>query len=158
MAQQGMSRHPLFGTALRPLPFYRVASPEGLTHEPKSPVVKPQLLLSQQPEHSDEDDEAEQPEPGDTVQTRPKPKRRRKNTSKATAATPPTTPPPAPPRHPMHPANRNYTPQFTDDVKQMMFVSGETGEVSIETTTLIEQIVHQQVVELVRNGVPSDVY
>ncbi|RDW89944.1 transcriptional regulator SPT3 [Aspergillus mulundensis] len=33
-------------------------------------------------------------------------------------------------------------------IRQMMFVSGETAEPSIETTTLIEDIVRQQVVEL----------
>ncbi|KAI9674174.1 MAG: Transcription initiation protein spt3 [Caeruleum heppii] len=35
---------------------------------------------------------------------------------------------------------------------QMMFVSGETAEVSIETTSMIEEIVRQQVIEMV--GVP----
>ncbi len=34
-------------------------------------------------------------------------------------------------------------------IRQMMFVSGETAEPSIETTTLIEDIVRQQVVEIV---------
>jgi transcription initiation protein SPT3 len=38
---------------------------------------------------------------------------------------------------------------FTDDIYQMMFVSGETAEPSMETTTLIEEIVRQQVVEMV---------
>ena len=37
-------------------------------------------------------------------------------------------------------------PQF---ILQMMFVAGETGEPSGETTTLIEQIVHEQVYEMV---------
>ena len=32
---------------------------------------------------------------------------------------------------------------------QMMFVSGETGEVSSETTSMIEGIVQQQVLEMV---------
>ena len=32
---------------------------------------------------------------------------------------------------------------------QMMFVSGETAEASAETTTLIEEIVRQQVIEMV---------
>lgn len=32
---------------------------------------------------------------------------------------------------------------------QMMFVSGETAEPSQETTTLIEEIVRQQVIEMV---------
>jgi len=34
-------------------------------------------------------------------------------------------------------------------IEQMMFVAGETGEPTSETTTLIEQIVHEQVLELV---------
>ncbi len=34
-------------------------------------------------------------------------------------------------------------------IEQMMFVAGETGEPSSETTTLIEQIVHEQVYEMV---------
>lgn len=33
----------------------------------------------------------------------------------------------------------------------MMFVSGETAEPSVETTTLIEEIVRQQVIEIVRS-------
>ena len=36
------------------------------------------------------------------------------------------------------------------ELQQMMFVAGETGEPSSETTTLIEQIVHEQVLEMVR--------
>ena len=36
-----------------------------------------------------------------------------------------------------------------EDIKQMMFVSGETGEPSAETTGIIEEIVRQQVVEIV---------
>lgn len=35
---------------------------------------------------------------------------------------------------------------------QMMFVSGETAEPSIETTGMIEDIVRQQVVEMVCNA------
>lgn len=31
-----------------------------------------------------------------------------------------------------------------------MYVSGETGEPSVETTSIIEDIVRQQVIELVR--------
>lgn len=33
--------------------------------------------------------------------------------------------------------------------RQMMFVSGETAEASVETTTIIEDIVRQQVIEIV---------
>lgn len=36
------------------------------------------------------------------------------------------------------------------EICQMMFVAGETGEPSSDTTTLVEQIVHEQVVEMVR--------
>lgn len=41
------------------------------------------------------------------------------------------------------------------DMIQMMFVSGETAEPSVETTSLIEEIVRQQVIEIV-SSVPSD--
>ena len=34
-------------------------------------------------------------------------------------------------------------------IAKMMFVAGETGEPSAETTSLIEQIVHEQVYEIV---------
>ncbi|KAJ5682609.1 TFIID-18kDa-domain-containing protein [Penicillium macrosclerotiorum] len=37
---------------------------------------------------------------------------------------------------------------FTDMLRQMMFVSGETAEPAIETTTLIEEITRQQVIEI----------
>ncbi|KAF4300678.1 Transcription initiation factor IID 18kDa subunit [Botryosphaeria dothidea] len=40
--------------------------------------------------------------------------------------------------------------EFAHVVEQMMFVSGETAEPSAETTTLIEQIVQQQVQEMLR--------
>ena len=36
--------------------------------------------------------------------------------------------------------------------RQMMFVSGETGEPSAETTGIIEEIVRQQVVEIVSSS------
>jgi Transcription initiation factor IID, 18kD subunit. len=39
---------------------------------------------------------------------------------------------------------------LTDLIRQMMFVSGETAEPSIESTTLIEDITRQQVIEIVR--------
>ena len=38
---------------------------------------------------------------------------------------------------------------MTDMITQMMFVSGETAEPSPETTTIIEEIVREQVVEMV---------
>ena len=36
-----------------------------------------------------------------------------------------------------------------DMITQMMFVSGEEAEPSVQTTTIIEEIVREQVVELV---------
>lgn len=41
------------------------------------------------------------------------------------------------------------TPKYRTEIQQMMFVSGETGEPSIEVTSLVEQIVLQQVQEMV---------
>ncbi|OCL15411.1 TFIID-18kDa-domain-containing protein [Glonium stellatum] len=40
--------------------------------------------------------------------------------------------------------------KYRTEIQQMMFVSGETGEPSAETTTLIESIVQQQVQEMLR--------
>ncbi|MCJ1275339.1 Transcription initiation protein spt3 [Puttea exsequens] len=37
-------------------------------------------------------------------------------------------------------------------IKQMMFVAGETGDPTPETCTLIEQIVHEQVIELLKRS------
>lgn len=45
--------------------------------------------------------------------------------------------------------NERFGAKITNFIYQMMFVSGETAEPSIETTTLIEDIVRQQVVEIV---------
>jgi hypothetical protein len=39
--------------------------------------------------------------------------------------------------------------KYRQEISQMMFVSGETAEPSIETTGIIEDIVRQQVIELV---------
>ena len=45
--------------------------------------------------------------------------------------------------------------RLTEEFLQMMFVSGETGDPSAETTTMIEGIVQQQVIEMVgTNHVP----
>ncbi|KAI1109195.1 TFIID-18kDa-domain-containing protein [Nemania sp. NC0429] len=41
--------------------------------------------------------------------------------------------------------------KYRQEIQQMMYVSGETGEVSPETTAVIEEIVRQQVVEMLRN-------
>ncbi|PNY29375.1 SAGA complex subunit spt3 [Tolypocladium capitatum] len=38
-----------------------------------------------------------------------------------------------------------------NSIQQMMYVSGETAEPSVETTSIIEDIVRQQVIELLRN-------
>ncbi|EGD99273.1 SAGA-like transcriptional regulatory complex subunit Spt3 [Trichophyton tonsurans CBS 112818] len=40
------------------------------------------------------------------------------------------------------------TPKYRQEIQQMMFVSGESAEASVETTTLIEEIVRQQVIEM----------
>ncbi|KAF2402437.1 putative SAGA-like transcriptional regulatory complex subunit Spt3 [Trichodelitschia bisporula] len=40
--------------------------------------------------------------------------------------------------------------KYKTEIQQMMFVSGEGGEPSTETTTLVEQIVQQQVQEMLR--------
>ncbi|KAF1810896.1 transcription factor spt3 [Eremomyces bilateralis CBS 781.70] len=41
-------------------------------------------------------------------------------------------------------------PKYKSEIQQMMFVSGETGEASVETTSLIELIVQQQVMEILK--------
>ncbi|KAL9634372.1 MAG: hypothetical protein Q9164_004123 [Protoblastenia rupestris] len=43
-------------------------------------------------------------------------------------------------------------PKYKQEIQQMMFVAGETGEPSTETTTLAEQIVHEQVVEMLKRS------
>ena len=45
--------------------------------------------------------------------------------------------------------NDEWQATLTDMIQQMMFVSGETAEPSPETTTIIEEIVREQVVEMV---------
>ena len=42
-----------------------------------------------------------------------------------------------------------FQQRFTYVLQQMMFVSGETAEASAETTSMIEEIVRQQVIEMV---------
>lgn len=44
---------------------------------------------------------------------------------------------------------KDYKEDLANVISQMMFVSGETAEPSSETTTIIEEIVHTQVVEMV---------
>lgn len=48
------------------------------------------------------------------------------------------------------PAPELFRRILLDTFGQMMYVSGETGEPSVETTSIIEDIVRQQVIELVR--------
>lgn len=43
-----------------------------------------------------------------------------------------------------------FKTRFTNVLRQMMYVSGETAEPPVETTSIIEDIVRQQVIELVR--------
>jgi Transcription initiation factor IID, 18kD subunit len=50
-------------------------------------------------------------------------------------------------------ADDEWTILSADDVQQMMFVSGETVEPSPETTMLVEQLVQQQVMEMVRSWI-----
>ncbi|KHE84445.1 TFIID-18kDa-domain-containing protein [Neurospora crassa] len=44
-----------------------------------------------------------------------------------------------------------FIARFTNNVRQMMYVSGETGEPSVETTSIIEDIVRQQVIHMLKN-------
>ncbi|KAJ9155006.1 SAGA complex subunit spt3 [Pleurostoma richardsiae] len=41
--------------------------------------------------------------------------------------------------------------KYRQEIQQMMYVSGETGEPSVETTGIIEEIVRQQVIEILRS-------
>jgi transcription initiation protein SPT3 len=41
--------------------------------------------------------------------------------------------------------------KYRQEIQQMMYVSGETGEPTVETTSMIEEIVRQQVIEILRN-------
>ncbi|KAM0202924.1 hypothetical protein ACHAPA_000649 [Fusarium lateritium] len=45
--------------------------------------------------------------------------------------------------------NKAY--KYRQEISQMMYVSGETAEPPVETTSIIEDIVRQQVIELLRN-------
>ncbi|EMR62017.1 hypothetical protein MGN70_013678 [Eutypa lata] len=44
----------------------------------------------------------------------------------------------------------NKQHKYRQEIQQMMYVSGETGEPSVETTAMIEEIVRQQVIEMLR--------
>lgn len=57
----------------------------------------------------------------------------------------------APPKEEETEEDKKYSQMtLADLLPQMMFVSGETAEPSIDTTTLIEEITRQQVIEIVR--------
>ncbi|KAH6653648.1 transcription initiation factor IID, 18kD subunit-domain-containing protein [Truncatella angustata] len=45
----------------------------------------------------------------------------------------------------------NKQSKYRQEIQQMMYVSGETGEPSVEVTAMIEEIVRQQVIEMLRN-------
>lgn len=51
--------------------------------------------------------------------------------------------------HPSARSQKNPRELMINTVRQMMYVSGETAEPSVETTSIIEDIVRQQVIELV---------
>ena len=51
-----------------------------------------------------------------------------------------------------------FKADLLDLIPKMMFVSGETGEPSTETTTMIEGIVQQQVIEMVREPLRSSFF
>ncbi len=51
-------------------------------------------------------------------------------------------------------SKEEFKQRLTELLQQMMFVSGETGEPSAETTGMIEEIVRQQVIEIVRTISP----
>ncbi|KAK3177828.1 Transcription initiation protein spt3 [Lecanicillium sp. MT-2017a] len=49
------------------------------------------------------------------------------------------------------PLSTSFRRELINTFRQMMYVSGETGEPSVETTSIIEDIVRAQVIELLRN-------
>ena len=53
---------------------------------------------------------------------------------------------------------KEWKAELTADIEQMMFVSGETAEVSFTTTGIIEEIVREQVVEMVSTHPPFSDY
>ena len=57
-------------------------------------------------------------------------------------------------RHPQHLDGSNSDPEFMANLTQMMFVSGETTEPSIDTIAVIESIVQEQVKEVVCHPLP----
>ncbi|KAJ6109119.1 TFIID-18kDa-domain-containing protein [Penicillium sp. IBT 16267x] len=69
-----------------------------------------------------------------------------------TSGSPSSTGPPSSPAKENQEADANFShddkPMIANMIRQMMFVSGETAEPSIDTTTLIEDITRQQVLEI----------
>ena len=51
---------------------------------------------------------------------------------------------------------QTWIARLTHWLEQMMFVSGETAEVPAETTSMIEEIVRQQVIEMVSRVAAAD--
>ncbi|KAF2859512.1 TFIID-18kDa-domain-containing protein [Piedraia hortae CBS 480.64] len=49
-------------------------------------------------------------------------------------------------------AQQNNKAKYRTEIQQMMFVCGETGEVGAETTTMIEGLVQQQVMEMLKRA------
>ena len=50
-----------------------------------------------------------------------------------------------------------FKARLTSIINQMMFVSGETAEVPPETTSMIEEIVRQQVIFMVNSYSPKQI-
>ncbi|KAF4446975.1 hypothetical protein F53441_9446 [Fusarium austroafricanum] len=50
-------------------------------------------------------------------------------------------------RRPLPIMNR-FIPKYSAEIQQMMFVAGETQDLSVETLTLVEKIIHEQVVHV----------
>ncbi|KAL2142681.1 hypothetical protein VTI28DRAFT_836 [Corynascus sepedonium] len=48
-------------------------------------------------------------------------------------------------------ADKDKQYKYRQEIQQMMYVSGETGEPSVETTGIIEDIVRQQVIEILKS-------
>lgn len=56
------------------------------------------------------------------------------------------------PEAPFEQTMEQFRSDLREQIAQMMYVSGETGEPSVETTGIIEEVVRQQVVEIVGHG------
>lgn len=56
------------------------------------------------------------------------------------------------PQDDAQPKYKKWGPGFTNEIIKMMYVSGETAEPSAETTGMVEEIVRQQVIEMVKSS------